>query len=133
MLQQRETPESQEKKRKENRPKRDLFEKLQMMGQRQGQSPMMDPPRRENHGFQMPSQTENNGFQLPPHMTAPPLVNAPPQYFGGGYTNDGLSNLNPDTIFPEADRIFMDDTADAKRRRIARVCVSLHCGVYSTK
>jgi hypothetical protein len=133
MLQQRETSEGQEKKRKENRPKRDLWERLDLMGQRQGQSPKMDPPRRENHGFQMPPQTENNGFQLPPQMTAPPLVNAPPQYFGDGYTNDGLSNMTPEQIFAEADRIFMDDTADAKRRRIARVCVSLYCGVYSTK
>jgi hypothetical protein len=93
---------------------------------------MMDP-RLDNHGFKIPTQNENNAFQLPPQLTAPSLANPPPQYFGG-YTNDGMPNINLDlsSAMFEGDRM-MDDTADAKRRRIARVGVSLFCGIYSTR
>jgi hypothetical protein len=62
---------------------------------------------------------DNNGFAMP--MSAPPLMNPPPQLFGG-YA-DGLPNMNmPDLSQPMyGDTTLMDESIEAKRRRIARV------------
>lgn len=66
-----------------------------------------------------------NGYAMPPQgMPAPPPVyNPPPQIFGG-YATDGLPNMNmPDlgqNLFPDA--TLMDESIEAKRRRIARAC-----------
>lgn len=61
------------------------------------------------------------GFQM---SMAPPLMNQPPQIFGG-YSDHGLSTsqLPPDMLSAHmfADHGMMDDTNEAKRRRIARV------------
>ena len=71
-------------------------------------SPMMDP----HH--------DNNGFQIP-QTQPPPLMNPPPQIFGG-YGNDGLPNLPPDLSQPIfTDGTLLDESNEAKRRRIARV------------
>jgi hypothetical protein len=72
--------------------------------------PMMDP------------RHETSGFQMPP-VPAPPLMNPPPQIFGA-YGADGLplpASLPdmPDPIF--TDGILLDESNEAKRRRIARV------------
>lgn len=59
-------------------------------------------------------------FQMP-QLVAPPLNNQPPQIFGS-YLADGLPQLTPDMaaqLFP--DSMLLDDSLDAKRRRIARV------------
>ncbi|TAQ84558.1 hypothetical protein B7494_g7108 [Chlorociboria aeruginascens] len=69
-----------------------------------------------------PSQHENNGFRLP-QVQPPPLMNPPPQIFGS-YDPDGLSVLSNlpdmmDPIFTEG--MLMDESTEAKRRRIARV------------
>ncbi|KAG9233707.1 fungal-specific transcription factor domain-containing protein [Amylocarpus encephaloides] len=61
-----------------------------------------------------------NGFQMP-QISAPPLMNPPPQIFGA-YTQDGLPHM-PDLsqgIF--GDGILLDESSEAKRRRIARAC-----------
>ncbi|KAK2067922.1 hypothetical protein P8C59_001621 [Phyllachora maydis] len=62
------------------------------------------------------------GFQM---SMAPPLMNQPPQIFGG-YSDHGLSTsqLPPDMLSAHmfADHGMMDDTNEAKRRRIARAC-----------
>jgi hypothetical protein len=80
---------------------------LQMLSQ--SQSPMMDP-RHDHNGFQMPQ------------MAAPPLMNTPPQIFGA-YTAHGLPNMDlPDLSQPIfGDGSLMDESIEAKRRRIARV------------
>jgi hypothetical protein len=60
-------------------------------------------------------------FQMPP-LVAPQLTNQPPQIFGS-YLADGLPQLTPDMaahMFPDSS-MLLDDTLDAKRRRIARV------------
>lgn len=63
------------------------------------------------------------GFQMP--GMAPPLVNQPPQIFGA-YGPDGLptlSHFNPDLaahMFPDSS-MLLDDSNEAKKRRIARV------------
>lgn len=65
---------------------------------------------------------DNNGFQMP-QMPAPPTVfNPPPQIFGA-YAADGLPNMSmPDLSQPLfADTTLMDESIEAKRRRIARV------------
>jgi hypothetical protein len=76
----------------------------------QSQSPMMD------------HQQDNNGFQMPP-ISAPPMMNPPPQIFGA-YSADGLpmpANL-PDLTGPMfTDGTLLDESNEAKRRRIARV------------
>lgn len=70
------------------------------------------------------SAMDHLGFQVP-GMAPPPLMNQPPQIFGG-YNGDGLPNVSqmpPDLaahMFPEA-HLLMEDTNEAKRRRIARV------------
>ncbi|KZZ96535.1 Transcription factor [Moelleriella libera RCEF 2490] len=68
---------------------------------------------------------DHMGFQM--HgMAPPPLMNQPPQIFGG-YSTDGLPNVSqmpPDLaahMFPDA-HLLMEDTNEAKRRRIARAC-----------
>ncbi|KAL6910822.1 fungal-specific transcription factor domain-containing protein [Trichoderma evansii] len=61
-------------------------------------------------------------FQMPP-LVAPPLTNQPPQIFGS-YLADGLPQLTPDMaaqLFPDSS-MMLDDSLDAKRRRIARAC-----------
>lgn len=66
---------------------------------------------------------DSNGYQMP-QMAQQPLMNPPPQIFGGYATNDGLPmNANmPDLsggIF--GDGTLLDESNEAKRRRIARV------------
>ncbi|KAK5993404.1 ABC-transporter-regulating transcription factor [Cladobotryum mycophilum] len=64
------------------------------------------------------------GFQMPP-MAPPSLTNEPPQIFGS-YLPDGMPNLQqlPQDyaahMFP--DHMLMDDSLEAKRRRISRAC-----------
>ncbi|KAH6611206.1 Zn2Cys6 transcriptional regulator [Trichoderma cornu-damae] len=64
-------------------------------------------------------------FQMPP-LVPPPLTNQPPQIFGS-YLADGLPDLQqlpPDMaahMFPDSS-LLLDDSSDAKRRRIARAC-----------
>ncbi|KAG5989641.1 hypothetical protein E4U52_005393 [Claviceps spartinae] len=64
-------------------------------------------------------------FQMP-DMAPPPLMNQPPQVFGG-YNGDGLPNvphMPPDLaahMFPDT-QFLMEDTFEAKRRRIAKAC-----------
>jgi hypothetical protein len=62
------------------------------------------------------------GFQMP--IQPPPLMNPPPQIFGG-YSEHGLSmsQLPPDLIAAQmfGDHGLLEDTNEAKRRRIARV------------
>lgn len=61
---------------------------------------------------------DNNAFM--PQISAPPLMNPPPQIFGA-YTADGLPAL-PDLTGPLfGDGTLLDESNDAKRRRIARV------------
>lgn len=64
---------------------------------------------------------DHMGFQIP-GMAPPPLINQPPQIFGS-YGPDGLPQMPPDLashMFPDA-HLLMEDTNEAKRRRIARV------------
>ncbi|KAH6684318.1 fungal-specific transcription factor domain-containing protein [Halenospora varia] len=65
---------------------------------------------------------DNNGFM--PQISAPPLMNPPPQIFGA-YTTDGLPlqpNM-PDMSQPIfGDGTLLDESNEAKRRRIARAC-----------
>ncbi|KAK1243734.1 hypothetical protein MKX08_001872 [Trichoderma sp. CBMAI-0020] len=61
-------------------------------------------------------------FQMPP-LVAPQLTNQPPQIFGS-YLAEGLPQLTPDMaaqLFPDSS-MLLDDSLDAKRRRIARAC-----------
>ncbi|GJN85880.1 hypothetical protein PLIIFM63780_009454 [Purpureocillium lilacinum] len=65
---------------------------------------------------------DHMGFQIP-GMAPPPLINQPPQIFGS-YGPDGLPQMPPDLashMFPDA-HLLMEDTNEAKRRRIARAC-----------
>jgi len=64
-----------------------------------------------------------NGFQLP-QIPAPPLMNPPPQIFGG-YSADGLpmpSNMVDLSQPIFGDGTLLDESNEAKRRRIARAC-----------
>ncbi|KAK0720446.1 fungal-specific transcription factor domain-containing protein [Lasiosphaeris hirsuta] len=65
----------------------------------------------------------HGGFQMP--MAAPPLLNQPPQIFGS-YTEHGmpLHQLPPDLSVAQmfGDHGLLDDSNEAKRRRIARAC-----------
>ncbi|KAK0728293.1 fungal-specific transcription factor domain-containing protein [Lasiosphaeria miniovina] len=65
----------------------------------------------------------HGGFQLP--MAGPPLMNQPPQIFGG-YTEHGmpLHGLPPDLSVAQmfGDHGLLEDSNEAKRRRIARAC-----------
>jgi len=62
----------------------------------------------------------NHGFNMPP----PPLMNPPPQIFGA-YDNNGMpmpASL-PDLPGPMfTDGTLLDESNEAKRRRIARAC-----------
>lgn len=73
-------------------------------------------PRHDPNGFQMPS------------MTAPPLMNPPPQIFGAydGLPNMNMADLSAGQLF--GDGALMDDSIEAKRRRIARVCDAMRRG-----
>ncbi|KAG5978009.1 hypothetical protein E4U55_006420 [Claviceps digitariae] len=66
---------------------------------------------------------DHMAFQMP-GMAPPPLMNEPPQIFGA-YNGDGLPNIMPPDLaahmFPDA-HLLMEDTTEAKRRRIARAC-----------
>ena len=77
------------------------------MSQHHHQSPpMMD----HGHGASI--------FQMPSSMQPPQLMNPPPQIFGG---YNGLPELDLSAqMF--GDSGLLDDSVEAKRRRIARVC-----------
>ncbi|KAK3378214.1 fungal-specific transcription factor domain-containing protein [Podospora didyma] len=65
----------------------------------------------------------HGGFQMP--MPAPALMNQPPQIFGG-YTEHGLPlhQMPPDLSVAQmfGDHGLLEDSNEAKRRRIARAC-----------
>ncbi|KXX81750.1 Transcriptional activator protein acu-15 [Madurella mycetomatis] len=65
----------------------------------------------------------HGGFQMP--IAAPPLMNQPPQIFGG-YTEHGIpiTQLPPDMMAAQmfGDHGLLEDSNEAKRRRIARAC-----------
>jgi hypothetical protein len=64
---------------------------------------------------------ESNSFI--PQISAPPLMNPPPQIFGA-YTADGMPmpSTLPDMSGPLfGDGTLLDESNEAKRRRIARV------------
>ncbi|EGO60518.1 hypothetical protein NEUTE1DRAFT_56998 [Neurospora tetrasperma FGSC 2508] len=65
----------------------------------------------------------HGGFQMP--MAPPPLLNQPPQIFGG-YTEHGIpiQQLPHDLAVAQmfGEHGLLDDTSEAKRRRIARAC-----------
>jgi hypothetical protein len=64
---------------------------------------------------------DNNGFM--PSINAPPMMNPPPQIFGA-YSADGLPMQGslPDMSGPMfTDGMLLDESNEAKRRRIARV------------
>ena len=66
------------------------------------------------------SHHSRNGYQLP---QAPPMMNPPPQIFGN-YPHDGMSmaaSLPDMTGSMFTDGTLLDDSNEAKRRRIARV------------
>lgn len=70
----------------------------------------------------------HGGFQMPPVGGPPPLMNQPPQIFGG-YPDPGmqLHQLPPELtaqMFGDPSA-FLDDANEAKRRRIARVSTDL--------
>ncbi|KAH8767955.1 fungal-specific transcription factor domain-containing protein [Hyaloscypha sp. PMI_1271] len=69
-----------------------------------------------------PPMMDHNGFQMP-QMAAPPLMNPPPQIFGA-YSADGLPNMNMQDLSQPlfGDGSLMDESIEAKRRRIARAC-----------
>lgn len=59
------------------------------------------------------------GFQMP-QMAPPPLLNQPPQIFGG-YDGLPMQHLPPD-MHMFGDPTLLDEANEAKRRRIARAC-----------
>ncbi|GAB1314282.1 hypothetical protein MFIFM68171_04492 [Madurella fahalii] len=65
----------------------------------------------------------HGGFQMP--IAPPPLMNQPPQIFGG-YTEHGIpiTQLPPDMMAGPmfGDHGLLEDSNEAKRRRIARAC-----------
>lgn len=67
----------------------------------------------------------NMGFHMP--GMPPPLTNHPPQVFGAYPGPDGLpaQPMPPDmTAHMFTDHLLMDESSEAKRRRIARVRVA---------
>ncbi|KYK61473.1 binuclear Zn cluster-containing protein [Drechmeria coniospora] len=61
-------------------------------------------------------------FQIP-GMVPPPMMNQPPQIFGG-YGTEGIPQLPPELashMFSDSS-LLMEDSNEAKRRRIARAC-----------
>ncbi|PHH86467.1 hypothetical protein CDD83_10204 [Cordyceps sp. RAO-2017] len=66
---------------------------------------------------------DHMGFQIP-GMAPPPLMNQPPQIFGA-YGPEALPHMAPDFashMFPDSHHLLMEDSNEAKRRRIARAC-----------
>lgn len=66
----------------------------------------------------------DHGFSMPPGLRGPPIMNTPPQIFGA-YAPEGMPipHLPPDLaaqMFPDPSTL-LDDSSEAKRRRIARV------------
>ncbi|KAH6686368.1 fungal-specific transcription factor domain-containing protein [Plectosphaerella plurivora] len=64
------------------------------------------------------------GFQMPHMVNAPPMMNPPPQIFGG-YAPDGMQMQLPPELAAQMfgdPATLLDDTNEAKRRRIARAC-----------
>lgn len=94
---------------------------------------MMDSLQRD--GLQMPMQQQqqqqqqhdnSNGYQMP-QIPVPPLMNPPPQIFGS-YSADGLpmpSNMVDLSQPLFGDGTLLDESNEAKRRRIARVGIYL--------
>lgn len=73
----------------------------------------------------MDSHHDTNGYAMPP-MSAPQMMNPPPQIFGA---YDGLSNINMHDLSQPlfGDSTLLDESIEAKRRRIARVvCPDVH-------
>jgi hypothetical protein len=69
------------------------------------------------------ARNDPNSYNGMPQMATPPMMNPPPQIFGG-YSHDGLpTNMSmPDLSQPYlGDGGLMDESIEAKRRRIARV------------
>ncbi len=69
----------------------------------------------------------DRGFQMPPPMAGPALINQPPQIFGG-YDGLPIQRLTPDMtahMFGDPNTL-LDDSNEAKRRRIARVSCAGH-------
>jgi len=65
---------------------------------------------------------DSNGFPMP-QIPPPPLMNPPPQIFGA-YSADGLpmpANMNDMSQPLFGDGTLLDESNEAKRRRIARV------------
>ncbi|KAL2191239.1 hypothetical protein L209DRAFT_674666 [Thermothelomyces heterothallicus CBS 203.75] len=68
----------------------------------------------------------HSGFHMP--IPPPPLMNPPPPIFGGaaGYGEHGMPmpQFPPDLITAQmfGDHGLLEDTTEAKRRRIARAC-----------
>ena len=58
-------------------------------------------------------------------FTAPPLLNPPPQIFGGSDESPTDPNFSAGPFFAEDLGGAMDESNEAKRRRIARVRASL--------
>jgi len=65
------------------------------------------------------------------NMQPPPLMNPPPQIFGA-YDHDGmpmgasLAGMDTGGLFGDGMGGGMDESSEAKRRRIARVCALHH-------
>lgn len=72
------------------------------------------------------TQQDSNSFAIPP------LMNPPPQIFGGNDGSPTDPNFNGAPYFAEDLVGGIDESNDAKRRRIARVCAPLlYCFNYS--
>lgn len=82
----------------------------------QNNPPMMDP------------HNDNNGYQMP-HMAGPPMMNHQPQMYGA-YTADGMPTMGMPDMSQQmyGDGSMMDDSIEAKRRRIARVSSAVIAG-----
>ena len=82
----------------------------------------MDPQQQNGNG--------NGGFLG--SMQPPPMMNPPPQIFGA-YDHDGLP-MGANMVGMDGGNYFgdgmttMDESSEAKRRRIARVCCFRHSG-----
>lgn len=74
------------------------------------------------------------GFQIPA-MAQPPLMHQPPQIFGANaYDTMQMQHLSPDLtaqMFGDPS-MMLDDTTDAKRRRIARVSPASSAATHNT-
>ncbi|TVY15369.1 Fusaridione A cluster transcription factor fsdR [Lachnellula arida] len=84
----------------------------------------MDSLQRDGLPMPMQQQHDNsNGYQIP-QIPVPPLMNPPPQIFGS-YSADGLpmpSNMVDLSQPLFGDGTLLDESNEAKRRRIARAC-----------